>query len=107
MLPRPPSSTRTDTLFPYTTLFRSYDKTRHPGCDLALHLYSARLQPKIGNRRNRRDQALSPKNSTLFDFCSAQGGRESRERNFQIINGAGLINFLSLACPYLLLRANA
>src|SRR3546814_12355250 len=23
MLPRPPSSTRTDTLFPYTTLFRS------------------------------------------------------------------------------------
>src|SRR3546814_11503193 len=24
MLPRPPRSTRTDTLFPYTTLFRSY-----------------------------------------------------------------------------------
>src|SRR3546814_19118402 len=24
MLPRPPSSTRTDTLFPYTTLFRSF-----------------------------------------------------------------------------------
>src|SRR3546814_12348858 len=25
MIPRPPRSTRTDTLFPYTTLFRSYD----------------------------------------------------------------------------------
>src|SRR3546814_8896495 len=25
MLPRPPRSTRTDTLFPYTTLFRSYE----------------------------------------------------------------------------------
>src|SRR3546814_18462784 len=24
MIPRPPSSTRTDTLFPYTTLFRSF-----------------------------------------------------------------------------------
>src|SRR3546814_20210072 len=28
MLPRPPRSTRTDTLFPYTTLFRSYDEVR-------------------------------------------------------------------------------
>src|SRR3546814_14717669 len=28
MLRRPPRSTRTDTLFPYTTLFRSFD---HPG----------------------------------------------------------------------------
>src|SRR3546814_20976014 len=27
MLPRPPRSTRTDTLFPYTTLFRSYHLT--------------------------------------------------------------------------------
>src|SRR3546814_16383690 len=28
MLRRPPRSTRTDTLFPYTTLFRSFDKLR-------------------------------------------------------------------------------
>src|SRR3546814_6635431 len=28
MLRRPPRSTRTDTLFPYTTLFRSYDQGR-------------------------------------------------------------------------------
>src|SRR3546814_16246096 len=27
MLPRPPRSTRTDTLFPYTTLFRSDDRS--------------------------------------------------------------------------------
>src|SRR3546814_17936150 len=27
MIPRPPRSTRTDTLFPYTTLFRSRGKT--------------------------------------------------------------------------------
>src|SRR3546814_8031730 len=30
---RPPISTRTDTLFPYTTLFRSrQDRQHHPGC---------------------------------------------------------------------------
>src|SRR3546814_8094326 len=28
MIPRPPRSTRTDTLFPYTTLFRSRDRRR-------------------------------------------------------------------------------
>src|SRR3546814_10054481 len=30
MLRRPPRSTRTDTLFPYTTLFRSYPDSEHP-----------------------------------------------------------------------------
>src|SRR3546814_18804477 len=30
MIRRPPRSTRTDTLFPYTTLFRSYTNTRAP-----------------------------------------------------------------------------
>src|SRR3546814_1399653 len=30
MIRRPPRSTRTDTLFPYTTLFRSH-RERHPG----------------------------------------------------------------------------
>src|SRR3546814_10220786 len=29
MIRRPPRSTRTDTLFPYTTLFRSLSQTRH------------------------------------------------------------------------------
>src|SRR3546814_16003862 len=28
MIRRPPRSTRTDTLFPYTTLFRSFDRAR-------------------------------------------------------------------------------
>src|SRR3546814_10580869 len=30
MIRRPPRSTRTDTLFPYTTLFRSLTRWRHP-----------------------------------------------------------------------------
>src|SRR3546814_16850463 len=33
MIRRPPRSTRTDTLFPYTTLFRSGDRQLHPVCD--------------------------------------------------------------------------
>src|SRR3546814_11162919 len=37
MIRQPPRSTRTDTLFPYTTLFRSYDKA------IALNVTSAAL----------------------------------------------------------------
>src|SRR3546814_7590990 len=32
MIRRPPRSTRTDTLFPYTTLFRSLRARRYPDC---------------------------------------------------------------------------
>src|SRR3546814_17406034 len=43
MIRRPPRSTRTDTLFPYTTLFRSLGRVkalRDAGCDLAIVLDS-------------------------------------------------------------------
>src|SRR3546814_14790287 len=48
MIRRPPRSTRTDTLFPYTTLFRSYEggEVLRPGDDvdlLALHFLDDRL----------------------------------------------------------------
>src|SRR3546814_20503441 len=35
---RPPRSTRTDTLFPYTTRFRSLERLRPPVCRLQPHL---------------------------------------------------------------------
>src|SRR3546814_1636936 len=38
MIRRPPRSTRTDTLFPYTTLFRSSYKAKHE--NLSLHQYN-------------------------------------------------------------------
>src|SRR3546814_18256638 len=38
MIPRPPRSTRTDTLFPYTTLFRS-----NPADDLASAIANGRI----------------------------------------------------------------
>src|SRR3546814_19128474 len=37
MIRRPPSSTRTDTLFPYTTLFRSIKQMANPGDKLVVH----------------------------------------------------------------------
>src|SRR3546814_17065692 len=38
MIRRPPRSTRTDTLFPYTTLFRSHRLTAREPCATVLHL---------------------------------------------------------------------
>src|SRR3546814_2522960 len=37
MLRRPPRSTRTDTLFPYTTLFRSYDAPEQRYCPAGVY----------------------------------------------------------------------
>src|SRR3546814_6683266 len=51
MIRRPPRSTRTDTLFPYTTLFRSHqarDPRRQPGRDRHRRLYDhARGEPPM------------------------------------------------------------
>src|SRR3546814_9627266 len=40
MIRRPPRSTRTDTLFPYTTLFRSIDQSRIEGGKVAREVVS-------------------------------------------------------------------
>src|SRR3546814_6116058 len=52
MLRRPPRSTRTDTLFPYTTLFRSPGNAEGP----ALHVRPIRIQTCIADNV---DHALS------------------------------------------------
>src|SRR3546814_2965976 len=44
MILRPPRSTRTDTLFPYTTLFRSPDKGRREGAPLGIRFAEIRRQ---------------------------------------------------------------
>src|SRR3546814_19201807 len=46
MLRRPPRSTRTDTLFPYTTLFRSMDQVGFEG-DLPAFLHFLRTDPQF------------------------------------------------------------
>src|SRR3546814_7530302 len=54
---RPPRSTRTDTLFPYTTLFRSAAGDMREGLDLAaLHQRQQALHIDAGRRHQRVDQ---------------------------------------------------
>src|SRR3546814_7674414 len=48
MIRRPPRSTRTDTLFPYTTLFRSLD--RHGRARVSLRLEQGDLRARAGCR---------------------------------------------------------
>src|SRR3546814_18235652 len=58
MIRRPPRSTRTDTLFPYTTLFRSTD----------LHGF---VEAFIGPDRDRRSPDVSPFYADLAGACPA------------------------------------
>src|SRR3546814_1649209 len=52
MIRRPPRSTRTDTLFPYTTLFRSRQRLHHEGCfDQRHELQEDRLHPQDVHRK--------------------------------------------------------
>src|SRR3546814_1939992 len=47
MIRRPPRSTRTDTLFPYTTLFRSDDLRHQPRPVDAVHRRQRDLAPRL------------------------------------------------------------
>src|SRR3546814_9007050 len=57
MIRRPPRSTRTDTLFPYTTLFRSCTYAHFPASDSGdcPFLYLMQVTATVGSGRNRSD----------------------------------------------------
>src|SRR3546814_5070066 len=65
MIRRPPRSTRTDTLFPYTTLFRSLaDGPRRPGRPERLLTFSAALPFRLSFRPHpfvRRSPRMPPR----------------------------------------------
>src|SRR3546814_2384323 len=52
MIRLPPRSTRTDTLFPYTTLFRSSPRSRPASC-IGITAHEARAQREAGLERRR------------------------------------------------------
>src|SRR3546814_10371435 len=56
MIRRPPRSTRTDTLFPYTTLFRS-DRSRRGAGDLEHELAADRLGELVGGAHDDQEGA--------------------------------------------------
>src|SRR3546814_3420860 len=63
MIRRPPRSTRTDTLFPYTTLFRSHRRAR-TSAD-AHRLYQARDRPARRYDRTRSEEHTSELQSLM------------------------------------------
>src|SRR3546814_4127247 len=70
MIRRPPRSTRTDTLFPYTTLFRSLGNARHVGgAQLHRHRPDVLLQthPPLGagDRYDRSEEHTSELQSLM------------------------------------------
>src|SRR3546814_20509688 len=61
MIPLPPRSTRTDTLVPYTTLFRS----QHANRDRAMKRLKARMYESEMQRRNSAKQAVEDSKSDI------------------------------------------
>src|SRR3546814_14650483 len=65
MIRRPPRSTRTDTLFPYTTLFRSHRRAqRRAGRILA-------AGREVDDARARADRAVEPRRDRGFGIAAA------------------------------------
>src|SRR3546814_20274229 len=61
MIRRPPRSTRTDTLFPYTTLFRSVNKTHKSTCEKLIHsCVNCYVNPVVLDIINKQPPLTSP-----------------------------------------------
>src|SRR3546814_7865404 len=69
MLRRPPISTRTDTLFPYTTLFRSQHGL--PGCAID----GGSLAGKLSSRASSKSASRWSSQEAASADCSASGSR--------------------------------
>src|SRR3546814_17596455 len=105
MIPRPPRSTRTDTLFPYTTLFRSQGERRaacrteaqhlmkrlsavRSGTDAdALAVQDCRYIVGMGAGRGKRQDRTG-----LFGIAKDGDARNSRESGPRVANKRGLVS---------------
>src|SRR3546814_2087081 len=87
MIRRPPRSTRTDTLFPYTTLFRAID-------DASLHLFdpfaqgrAQQTQDRHSSQVNRCNQPMDRKGIYRYENNTHQGGKyHIDKRNDELLN---------------------
>src|SRR3546814_1462369 len=86
MIRRPPRSTRTDTLFPYTTLFRSSSTTLRPfGPRVALTALARVLTPRTIFAR-----ASSPKRISLADMAvTSEAGMGNKGNGERRVAGVG------------------
>src|SRR5881296_4375660 len=71
MIRRPPRSTRCCTLFPYTTLFRSFDRERHANGREDAFLRQTRQLCRLGaqDRKSTRSELQSHSNISYAVFC--------------------------------------
>src|SRR3546814_15727067 len=104
MIRRPPRSTRTDTLFPYTTLFRSYGKAEeqvvgHPETDVqAGQQIAIVVLRRIGDDRTDRPRELLQQ-CVIFGAAVAHAARTAGWRARRGARGhAGRAGIGSASC---------
>src|SRR3546814_2016531 len=87
MIRRPPRSTRTDTLFPYTTLFRSPDQgrsLRHPAVGVQRHLPGQRIAHDGGCAPAGRDDAAQSRPPQRDELRAKARARRSEEHTSEL-----------------------
>src|SRR3546814_5313481 len=97
MIRRPPRSTRTDTLFPYTTLFRSTARHRHLESPKDTHSgespdgrYAARRRWPTFRRNGCKIKPIPPSSGRSTNMIAGQAGRDwMHEPRAIFITGGG------------------
>src|SRR3546814_12603804 len=90
MIRRPPRSTRTDTLFPYTTLFRSFEAVHQELAPLArmLELENQRLRQQLADQKIAKFDLLETVRKRLDDanalLNQIQEGLRSEEHTSEL-----------------------
>src|SRR3546814_5888117 len=81
MIRRPPISTRTDTLFPYTTLFRSFERQQRRDVLARRHAYLRavrRSQLQEGDRSLHRPEVRTLADDAVVSWSAKEKGRQCR-----------------------------
>src|SRR3546814_6832129 len=87
MIPRPPRSTRTDTLFPYTTLFRSRHspvRTKRRRCGASSSRASAGAMPSSACRSEEHTSELQSLMRISYDVFCLKKKKKSKEAELTV-----------------------
>src|SRR3546814_2037328 len=84
MIRRPPRSTRTDTLFPYTTLFRSRGGVWGGGARATHHPAATNEQARKSRCPSSEEEGLAFTKSSLSRSCPARAAARSEEHTSEL-----------------------
>src|SRR3546814_18641404 len=79
MIRLPPRSTRTDTLFPYTTLFRSIDSDEEFEVEVELEIETTTRTTKTPKKSSAASKRKNPKDQASFNSAGKRGKRSLSE----------------------------